>query len=692
MPGPAAASLGGALARLRDRLPAGPDRSELLLRLAAWLFAVDAGLVEPAPLGATGRPLAGAALEAALVRAASELSDRPGLAGGITAGAAAPDLGPEAADALRAASAIPWDVSSPALLGSLIQEGMHPGRRREAGAHYTPDADILRALGPLVLDALRAEGAAVAPGEEAAFAARLGGLRFLDPACGAGDFLCVALRELRGLEARALGGRSGPSAVRLDSFVGIELDPLAARAAAAALAMVDRLSGGSSEAADGAPGVHVGNALAMDWRALLPPGEGRFVVGNPPFVGKHLRTPTQTADLKRVFGGGGASLDYAAGWFLTAARWARGSAARCAFVATNSVTQGEQVAPLWRAMHAEGATIHFAWRGFPWTGVGGASVHVVVLGFGPPRAGPALLLEVGEPPRAVPRISPYLVAGPDRIVEGRARPLAAVPPIRYGSKPVDGGALLFTRPERDAFAAEHPAAEPWLRPLVSAREYLEGGERFCLWLAGVPEASWRRVPGVVQRVEQVRAFRLRSSKAPTRAAATRASEFAEIRQPSGTFVVVPMHTSGSRSWVPLGFFGPETVVHNSCTCVDGAGRYHFGVLSSAMHMAWLGAVGGRLGAGYRYSNRLVYNTFPWPAADAAQRAGVEAAADAVLEARRRDERPLAAAYDPDRMTAALFDAHQALDRAVDRLYRDRPFGGERDRLEVLFAAYAEGGG
>ncbi len=273
-------------------------------------------------------------------------------------------------------------------------------------------------------------------------------------------------------------------------------------------------------------------------------------------------------------------------------------------------------------------------------------------------------------------------------MEGRRTPLADVPRILYGSKPVDGGALLLKESERDALVAAEPGVEPLLRPMVSAREYMSGQRRYCLWLPDISAAEIRRFAPVLERVRAVKAFRLASKKAATRAAADTPAEFAEIRQPPDTYVVIPMHTRGDREWVPFGFFDSETIVHNSCTCISGAGLYEFGVVSSAMHMAWLRYVGGRLASGYRYANRLVYNTFPWPDATDSQRAAIEQLAQAVLDCRARmpDSSP-AALYDPDLMKKPLRQAHRALDRAVERLYREAAFKTERQRVEFLFAAY-----
>lgn len=543
-------------------------------------------------------------------------------------------------------------------------------------------------------------------------------LRLMDPACGCGNFLVIAYRELRELELEILRELHGTGQLSLDvkqmsrldvdQFLGIEAGDFPAQIASVALWMMDHIMNNRLGEAFGqsfvripltvSPGIRVGNALRMDWNELLEPGEGHLLLGNPPFVGKHLRSDDQHADMALVFEGGGGTLDYVAAWFARAGRWAAASASRCAFVATNSITQGEQVALLWKPLlNDHGVKIHFAHRTFAWgSGARGkAHVHCVIVGFGPARPGKRSLYDYATPKSAprrshVPNICPYLVAHDDLFIEGRGRPLADVPRILYGSKPVDGGAFLFTQAQRDAFVDENPGVDTLIRPMVSAREYLAGETRYCLWLADQPASTIEAFPAVLERVRRVETFRLASNKAATRDAAAAAARFAEIRQPDSTYVVIPMHTSRAREWIPFGFFDAHTIVHNSCTCIPGAGLVEFGVVSSAMHMGWVRYVAGRIKSDYRYSNRLVYNTFPWPEMTAAERTRIEAAAQGVLDVRdaHPQESP-AHLYDPGLMTPPLRRAHQILDRAVDRAYRGRKFGTERERVEFLFAEYEQ---
>lgn len=589
---------------------------------------------------------------------------------------------------------------------------MDARERRQLGAHYTSERDVMKLLRGLFLDEVKerleaALGAGTA-GPLRAFTAGLRGLRIFDPACGCGDFLIVAYRELRGLEARALvalhalGEGEAGERVLLDQMFGLELAEGPVRIAELELLAVEAaceqelaraLGVDRGRSSGGRPRLRVANALAVEWSQLLAPGDDVIVLGNPPFVGKHYQTAGQKAEMRAIFGarGNAGDLDYAACWFVLAARYLQGTRGRCAFVATNSVTQGEQVPLLWRVLFERYAVkIHFAHRTFSWAAE--ARVHVVIVGFGAfDRGGKRLFDAMGgdEEPvcvGAVDNISPYLTKGPDRyVVKARTVP-AGVPVMRCGSKPSDGGSLIFTDAEKDLFLREEPGAEPLFRRYCGAEEFLNGGLRWCLWLRGVDPALLRGLPLVWARVLRVRAFRSASSAAPTRAAAGRAAEFFHVAQPEGDYLAVPEVSSERRRYIPVGYLPASVIASNKLYIVAAADRVLFGVLSSAMHMAWVRVVCGRLKSDYQYSATLGYNPFPWPTAGAAERAAVETAAQGVLAARGGfPESTLAQLYDPARMPGALALAHEVLDRAVDRCYRPEPFVSEQGRFEHLLA-------
>lgn len=629
-----------------------------------------------------------------------------------------------------------WSAVSPAIFGSLFQSVMNGEERRKKGAHYTTEMNIMKVIGPLFLDDLNAEFARIdarkdarRKGELEAFRQRLGKLTFFDPACGCGNFLIIAYRELRLLEIRVLeallrgevkytgesriaqllkSGASGVSVLDVDQFYGIELEEFPARIAEVAMWMTDHIMNNQFSLAFNAqfariplkksPHIRHGNALELDWHLLLPPENCTFILGNPPFIGKHLRSDEQQADMDRMFGvkGGSGTLDYVAAWFLKAAQYIQQTKIKCAFVSTNSITQGEQVSILWRRLLDQyKVKIHFAHRTFAWgsDARGKAHVHCVIVGFGLEAPNRLRLFDYsdvnGAPTEvAASHISPYLVDYRPILIEARRTPLKSVPPIIYGSKPVDGGNLILSATEKDELSNSDPVASRYVRPLLSADEYLNGETRWCLWLVDATPAEIKSSPELLARVKAVREFRRASPKAATRTAADRANEFAEIRQPKHQLVVVPMHTSQRREYVPFGYEDATYVVHNSCTAVADATISHFGIMLSAMHMTWLRYTAGRIKSDYRYANTLVYNTFPWPDMSSPQEERIGQLAQNVLDERSAfPESTLADLYDPDLMPSRLRKAHRDLDHAVDRLYRRAAFASDRDRVEHLFGLY-----
>jgi hypothetical protein len=625
-----------------------------------------------------------------------------------------------------------WGEISPVIFGSLFESVIDKVTQRKQGAHYTPEDAILRLIGPLFLDELQAELArvkALKSGKDETLGRlhdRIAGLTFLDPACGAGNFLVVAYRELRELEREIIKERylragvargqgadpSKLSRLNVDQFFGIEIDEFPARIAEVALWMTDHIANvrlgddfGESFARIplvAAPNIRNGDALEFDWNDLLPAERCSYVLGNPPFVGAKLQSEHQRAQVRTLarLGRSGGTLDYVAAWFIKAGEYAQGNHPRIAFVATNSITQGEQVAQLWPVLfHRSRLEIAFAHRTFAWPGRAG--VHCVIVGVAKSGEEPvekrlfSYIDGKGEPIETKHDwITAYLfdAEGADRhlVVRKESRPINGTTQILSGSQPIDDGHYIFTGSARAAFLLDEPTAARFLRPYIGSEELINGGTRWVLELSEASPAELRSMPKVMDRVRAVREFRSKSVRKTTLRAANTPAAFALSVIPKSAYLAVPKVSSERREYVPIAWLEPPTIPSDLIFVIEGASLWHFGVLTSAMHMSWLRDIGGRLESRYRYSIGLVYNTFPWPDATPAQRKKIEALAQAVLDARalpKNATSSLADLYDPDTMPAELRKAHRELDLAVDKLYRARSFGSDRERVEHLFPLY-----
>ncbi|MCB4824752.1 type IIL restriction-modification enzyme MmeI [Roseicella aerolata] len=447
-----------------------------------------------------------------------------------------------------------------------------------------------------------------------------------------------------------------------------------------------------------APNILPGNALREDWAGFVKPGPDVYCVGNPPFIGHQYRSAEQQADMHRVWGREGKvnRLDYVTCWYRKAVDWmVADPRAESCFVSTNSITQGEQVGTLWGELLPRGLRIRFAHRTFQWTSEarGRAAVHCVIIGFllrEPARRVLYDYIDIRGEPQAVAaeNINPYLLDAPDVLLPSRTRPPPGMPRILQGSKPVDGGHLILTDEERTALIAAEPAATAWIRPFLGSSELINGTKRFCLWLRGIPPQALRGMPLVAERVRKVREVRLKSPTLEFRKSAEVPTLFTQDRQPAGEYIAVPEVSSENRRFIPMAFLQAETVASNLLLTIEGGTYYHFGVLTSTMHMDWMRAVAGRLESRYRYAPS-VYNTFPWPDPTPAQRAAIEATAQAILDARANHPgATLADLYDPIAMPPDLAAAHAANDRAVDAAYgQPRGWPTEAARLAFLFARY-----
>lgn len=636
--------------------------------------------------------------------------------------------------ALLYCCALDWSGISPAIFGSLFQNIIDetPNARRNLGAHYTTEENILKLIRPLFLDELHAEFAKIKHNAKRLqiFHNKLASLKFLDPACGCGNFLVIAYRELRRLELEVLRALhdSGQQTlditsiiqVDVDQFHGIEIEEFPAQIAQVALWLTDHQMNALVSEEFGQyfirlplnKSAHIvhGNALRLNWNTVIAAEECNVVMGNPPFIGAKFMNETQRTDVATIFHDtkNAGLLDYVTCWYRKAIDYITAHPAiRAAFVSTNSITQGEQVGVLWPDLLRRGAHIHYAHRTFQWMSEakGKAAVHCVIIGFGLQEATHKTIFEYvnikGEPHAvAAKNINPYLVDAPNIMLNNRERPICNVPAIGIGNKPIDGGNYLFTPDEKTEFIAREPKAAKWFRRWIGADEFLNGYERWCLWLGDCPPNELRQMPEAMRRVEAVRQLRLKSKSIPTQKIAATPTRFHVENIPNSPYLVIPEVSSERRTFIPIGFEQPETLSSNKLRIFRNANMYHFGILSSAMHNAWVRSVTGRLKSDYQYSVTIVYNNFPWPEippnpplakGGSAQRGGIsaiETAAQAVLNARAQfPNATLADLYDPLAMPPELVCAHQALDRAVDAAYGKKSFASEAERVAFLFERY-----
>lgn len=655
-----------------------------------------------------------------------------------------PAMGRRARRQLLNAGDLDWSAINPDIFGSMFQAVIDPEQRGSLGQHYTSVSNIMKVIRPLFIDKLESELERSRGSRKRLerLLTRLQSIKVFDPACGSGNFLIIAYKELRRIEMAvfeamdALSGGSAPivpdeqdemfakpgqqklaapsgqkeifmSGIRLSQFYGIEIDDFPHEIAQLSLwlaehQMNDAFRQRFGHAEPALPLGHSGNinkdnALRVDWETLCPKGQEDevYVCGNPPFHGTTDRSDDQQRDMKHVFGKRSLGyLDYIGAWFKKASDYIGGKA-EAAFVSTNSLCQGQQVGTLWPLMFDAGVQITFAYQSFAWSNQASdkAGVHVVVIGLGKEAAPPRRLFIRGESgwlEQSVKNIGPYLLPGESTVVRSRTKPLADVPPMVFGNKPTDGGNLILSPHERDDLINPHPEIEPWVKKLMGAEEFIKGKVRYCLWLEDAPDAI-KAIPEIARRLERIHGLRLKAGHPAALKGAETPHLFLQRTVPRDKpFLIVPSVTSERRFYAPVGFFGHDVIPTNLVHTVPNATYYEFAMLSSRMHMDWLRLVGGRLKSDYRYSARLVYNTFPWPSCTRSQREHIESLAAEVLLSREETfDWTIADMYDPDEMPANLLKAHQALDQAVERLYRDKPFRDTAERQEYLLARYEE---
>ena len=617
-------------------------------------------------------------------------------------------------------STLDWGKISPAIFGSMFQGVMDADKRRNLGAHYTSERNILKLIKPLFLDELWAEFEKVKNNERQLkiFHQKISSLRFLDPACGCGNFLIVTYRELRLLELEVLKALNGTQRVfnisdlvlcNVDQFAGIEYEEFPAQIAKVAMWLIDHHMNMLCSEEFGeyfvrlplrkSANIVCGDALELDWNEVAPKEQLSYIIGNPPFVGARLMSKEQSTQIERVFDHirGAGNLDYVTAWYAKAAQYIQGTHIKVAFVSTNSIVQGEQVGILWRVLLEKyNVHIHFAHRTFKWSNEakGNAGVYCVIIGFANFDTDNKTIFEyediTGEPHiLRAKNINPYLVDAKNTLIENRSKPICDVPTIGIGNKPIDGGNYLFTKEEMEEFIELEPKSEQYFRPWYGAVEFIQQKPRYCLWLGDCPPSELRSMPHCMERVKNVRELRLASKSEGTRKIAETPTRFHVENMPESSYIIVPKVSSERRRYIPMGFMDSTPLTSDLCFMVPEGTLYHFGVLTSAMHMAWTKCVCGRLKSDFRYSAGIVYNNFPWVEnITDKQREKIEQCAEAVLEARKQfPNSSLADLYDPLAMPPALMKAHQALDKAVDAAYRSAPFTSDSQRMEFLFDLY-----
>ena len=611
-----------------------------------------------------------------------------------------PQMNDEIRDLLlrNASEDFDWSDISPTIFGAVFESTLNPETRRSGGMHYTSIENIHKVIDPLFLDELREEFEQIKEIKIAKirnekldeFRKKLGNLTFLDPACGSGNFLTETYISLRRLENEALKTALGDFIifdfgdvikVSIDQFYGIEINDFAVTVAKTALWIAEsqmmketeEIVHKNLEFLPLKTNAHIveGNALRIDWETVVPKDKLNYIMGNPPFVGAQLMDKVQKSDVLRIFTENkhAGVLDYVACWYEIASKYMMNTKIECAFVSTNSICQGEQVSALWKSIIERGFVINFAHRTFNWASESSVSagVHCVIVGFSLFNRKEKCIFDSGTFLKTN-NINVYLMTGENVFIDSRTNPICDVPKITKGCQPTDGGHLIIEREEYEEFIKKEPKAEKYIKKLIGAKEFTSGTYRYCLWLVGVSPSEIRSMPAVMDRIKKVREMRMNSTDKATRKLADTPTLFRETYNPDN-FIVVPSATTKNRRYIPLGFMHGDVISTNLNLIIPDATIYHFGILTSNVHMAWTRVVCGRLREHYRYSKNIVYNNFPWPTPTDEQKAAIEKTAQAILDARALyPDCSLADLYDEVAMPPELRKAHQENDKAVMRAY------------------------
>lgn len=631
----------------------------------------------------------------------------------------------------KASAGFDWSDISPTIFGAVFESTLNPETRRSGGMHYTSIENIHKVIDPLFLDDLKSELQEIKTIQEEKkrnsklkdYQRKLASLKWLDPACGSGNFLTETYISVRRLENDVIktlkGGQmqfvmdeqSSPIKVSIDQFYGIEINDFAVTVAKTALWIAESQMMKETEdillqQLDFLPlktnaYIVEGNSLRLNWNEIIPREKLDYIMGNPPFVGYSLQNKEQKEDILSVYVDdrgkpykSAGKIDYVAGWYFKASKMMQGTSIKAALVSTNSVTQGEQVIGIWEPLFKRfGIHIDFAYRTFIWDSEANnkANVHCVIVGFSSIKNNNERKIFSEGSYTIAKNINAYLIDAPDVFLENRSTPICDVPQMRSGGKPVEGGNLIFSDEEKNDFIKKEPKSEKWFRPFLGSEDFINGNIRWCLWLVGITPNELRQMPNVLKRVEAVREFRRKSVKAATREYANQPTRFMEIKQPDSDYLLIPATSSERRRYIPIGYIDKDTVASNAASFIPGVSKYHFGIITSNVHMAWMRAVCGRLKSDYRYSVNIVYNNFPWCNPSNDQKSEIEKTAQSILDTRALyPESSLADLYDDLTMPSELRKAHIANDRAVMQAYgfsvRDM---SEADCVAALMKMYQE---
>lgn len=616
-----------------------------------------------------------------------------------------------------------WSPVSPAVFGSLFQSVMNQEERHDLGGHYTTEKNILKTIRPLFLDNLNKEFESHKSNKKYLeyMLEKIGKIKLLDAACGCGNFLMIAYRELRRLQIRIhmqlrkLQGNAQQRVLNVvfdkdlnvDSMYGIEILEFPARIAQVGLWLTDHLVNRELSKEFGlyyrrlplkkTANITIGNALRLDWNKIVPKEDLTYILGNPPFISKQDRNKEQQEDMDLVcrdvknYG----LLDYVSCWYIKSTKYIQDTEIKVGLVSTNSITQGEQVGVLWGYLLSKGIKINFAHRTFRWSSDAKwkAQVHVVIIGFSVIETTEKIIYDYenieSEPVKIKAKnINPYLIDQKDILIYNRSKPICNVPEISFGNMPNDDGNLLFDDEEKGKILKEEPEAKKYIKPLISAKEFLHNEKRWCLWLKDISPSELNRLKLVKEKVAKVKEYRLKSKREATKKLAETPYLFGEIRQPDSGYIFVPLTTTENRKYIPIAFFSKNDIANNTCSIIPNATLYHFGILMSAMHMAWVSQICGRMKSDYRYSNKLVYNNYPWPKDVPKEKMKeVENCSKEIISIRKEINSSLADMYHPLTIPKKLLDAHKKLDRVVDKCYRKGSFNSGLVRLEFLFDLY-----